>query len=200
MPKSCPRGSVYRKAHTKKTSSGKKTKVKASCSRRRNTVLNKDVEALLKKILKSMSPKRPSRKSLKCPNGFIKRSAYTRRAYTKTDKSGRRRKISSAKVPASCIRDLGRSGKGKKLFSKLKKGDLKRFGYQNIKSLTLEQRKRALKKAVNYYGYLPVIKKLNAVYVLTRSSDPKLASKIKRDQQMISREHNKRNLTKSIRR
>lgn len=200
MPRSCPRGSIYRKPYTRRSKTGKKVKVPGVCIRsvsasgRKRAELNKEIEALLKKIRKLSTRKRD--KELRCPKGFIKRSAYYRSAHTKRDRSGRRRRISGTLVPASCVRDVGRRGKGKSLVGKLRKGDLKKFGYENVDTLSVEERTKALKKAIRAYGYLPVIKKLNAVYVLTRGVNPKLAGKFKRDQQMVSREYNKKVLAK----
>lgn len=200
MPRSCPRGSIYRKSYTRK--SGKK--VKASCIRsvsqsgRKRVAINRDIQALLSKLRKMASTK--SDKALKCPKGTIKRSAYYRSPYTRKSASGRRRRVSSTLVKATCVKDLGKKGKGKSLLGKLRKGDLKRFGYENVGSLSLDQRKRALKRAVSYYGHLPVIKKLNSIYVLTRNVNPKLAGKFKKDQMYVSREYNKKMLSKSVKR
>lgn len=203
MPKSCPKGSIYRKPYTRK--SGKKSvKVKGSCIRsvsqsgRKRVVINREIQTLLSK-LRSLVTTRTD-KTLRCPKGTIKRSAYYRSPYVGRFRSGGRRKVSSTIVKAACVKDVGKKGKGKSLVGKVRKGDLKRFGYENVGSLTSEQRKRALKRAVAYYGALPVIKKLNAIYVLTRNVNPKLAGKFKKDQQYVSKEYNKQILSKSRRR
>lgn len=186
MP-NCPHGSTYRKPYTRKSDSGKTVKVKGSCRKtgpeRKRVDLNKELESLLNKLRKYSSTKKEE-KSVKCPKGYVKRSAYYRTGYSASD----RRRVSPTIVRATCIKD----SKKKSLLGKFPKGALTKFGYENIKNLSVEKRRRALKKAVKEYGYLPVIKKLNSVYVLTRSTNPRLAAKFKKDQEYVSKEYNKK--------
>lgn len=51
----------------------------------------------------------------------------------------------------------------------LKKGTLGKYGYKNVRSLSPEKRKRALRKAVKSLGKEKVIKKVNAVAVLNKN-------------------------------
>ena len=104
-----------------------------------------------------------------CKSGFILRKGYSRRAYTK--KTGAH--VSAAKVPASCIRDVGAPGKGLRGapgIGTLKKGELERFGYNATK--TARSRHVSLKAAMKCYGPLSVYRKLNAVAVYTKRSSP----------------------------
>lgn len=50
----------------------------------------------------------------------------------------------------------------------LRKNDLGKYGYTQVKRMTVEARHAALTKAVAAYTALSVFRKLNAVYVLTR--------------------------------
>ena len=63
----------------------------------------------------------------------------------------------------------------------LKKGLLTKFGYQNVTQLSLEQRHEALKKAIRAYGPLSVFRKLNAVYVYNRKTNPSHSKIFKTD-------------------
>jgi hypothetical protein len=70
-------------------------------------------------------------------------------------------------------RDIGAPGKGlAKSIGPLRKGELTKFGYENVVKLSAQDRHAALKKAVAEYGSLSVWRKLNAVAVYTRRISP----------------------------
>lgn len=56
---------------------------------------------------------------------------------------------------------LGRTPKSKRVLPKPKKGELSKFGYYDIKHKHPRTRKIALHKAVKYYGYKKVMRKVN---------------------------------------
>ena len=68
----------------------------------------------------------------------------------------------TAKHPGSCRPGIG----------PLKSGELSRFGYDHVVSMTLYARKVALGKAEKEYGALTLFRKLNALYVYTKRSSP----------------------------
>lgn len=103
-----------------------------------------------------------------CPRGQILRRAYTK-------KSGKR-------VSASCIKDRGVPGKGKRLFT-LRKGTLGKHGYKT--SFTREERHTALRKAVKAESYAGVIRKLNAVSILQRRTNPKVYDILRSDMKWV---------------
>jgi hypothetical protein len=115
-----------------------------------------------------------------CPKGKILRSSYTRKSYTRKDGT----KIKSSKVSAKCIRDLGKSGKGKKLFT-LKKGGLTKYGY----TLKTNEKNRivSLKKAGKSYDKGTLIKKLNALYVLHKNTNPLYAKRARTDMKWVQK-------------
>ena len=103
--------------------------------------------------------------SKKCPKGSISRKGYT---YVKKSTG---KKI---KVKPSCIKSKGIRSKGSKtqrVLPVLKKGSLTKFGYYT--NDTDYERHKSLKKALKEYGYSSVIKKLNAIKLLTRNTNPK---------------------------
>ena len=116
-----------------------------------------------------------------CPPGTIVRDPYVRM------RLGKRQF-----VPASCITDVGNPGKGipngKPGIGKLRKGDLKRFGYDNVTSMSDGRRHLALALAVKEYGSLTVWRKLNAVYIYTRHTAPASSAIFKADRDWI-KEH-----------
>ena len=68
----------------------------------------------------------------------------------------------------------------------LKRGLLVKFGYHNVTSLSVVQRHTALNKAIRAYGALSVSRKLNAVYVYNRKTNPSAARVFKADRDWVS--------------
>jgi len=120
-----------------------------------------------------------TRKTHSCAKGFIKRASYVRQT-----KKGKR-----IAVTERCIRDIGLPGKGfqgkGKGIGPLRKGELSKFGYENITKLSAAERQSALSKAVAEYGSLSVWRKLNAVQVYTRRTSPESSRLFKADMDWI---------------
>ena len=98
----------------------------------------------------------------KCPKGSISRFGYSYR-----------KKSKKIKVSASCIKSRGLRSRGKRtsrVLPILKKGSLTKFGYSTHEPENT--RRSALRKALKVYGYSSLIKKLNAVKLLTRNTSP----------------------------
>ena len=92
------------------------------------------------------------------------------------------------RVPASCIPDVGASGKGFRGgpgIGTLKRGNLTRFGYERIANMDVAARRIALKKAVAAYGSLTVWRKLNALSIYTRRTSPATSRAAKADMDWI---------------
>jgi hypothetical protein len=70
---------------------------------------------------------------------------------------------------------------------KLRKGYLNRYGY-NTKD-TVQKRRTALKKAIKNYEALSVFRKLNAVFVLNKNTNPSTASKFKADRDWVRKNY-----------
>ena len=67
----------------------------------------------------------------------------------------------------------------------LKKGLLIKYGYHNVTSLSVGQRHTAINKAIRAYGALSVSRKLNAVYVYNRKTNPSAARIFKADRDYV---------------
>jgi len=102
-------------------------------------------------------------KQMACSVGKIRRKSYSRKT-----RSGK-----VVKVRASCITDRGKKGRGPFLITGLKKGKLSKYGYSTSKSPA--SRHVSLRKAVKAYGSTSVVRKLNAVKVLNRNTNPKIS-------------------------
>jgi len=165
---------MYRKSYTRRIK-GRNIRVPGRCIRSM-------------KISRVRGFKRTRRGLTSCPSGFIKRSAYVR--HTKKGK---------VYVPEQCIIDRGNPGKGfisstkgSKKGSKnssgigpLRKGELGKHGYAEVRTLTEKERHTALNRAIREYGSLGVWRKLNAVAVYTKHTSPQTSAIFKSDMKWI---------------
>jgi hypothetical protein len=126
-----------------------------------------------KTVKKSRAPISTRRGS--CKYGYIRRKGYVA-----TKKSGKK-----VRVKASCIKERGRKGPGRsgsikrRVIKISKPGSLKDLGYHLRDTTT--QRDAALKKILKKYGYSSSIKKLNAIAVLMKNTEPGYHRKLQRD-------------------
>lgn len=136
----------------------------------------------------------------RCHSGYILREGYKRHGYTRhkyTRRAYRRltgtlvhsTKVPSARVPSiwvppACIPSTTGRPHGQQLFV-LEKGVLSKFGYTNINSLSINERHKALKHALEKINPLSLYRKLNALYVLNKNRDPSLSKKFREDAEWI---------------
>ena len=118
-----------------------------------------------------------------CKKGEIYREGYTRIS-KKTQKK--------TNVKGSCIKDRGLPGKwsdkhSDKGIGKLKKGELTKYGYENVNRLSTRKRRNILKKCVQEYGALSVFRKLNAVYVYNRNTNPVISDIFRKDRDWVKK-------------
>jgi hypothetical protein len=133
-------------------------------------------EKLHKKIRREMG-----KVNMHCKKGYIVREGYDRKSYTR--KSGSR--IQSARVAPKCIKKRGKSGsKGKQLFV-LKSNELGRHGYHNVEHLSAAKRHQSLYDAMNEMPALSVYRKLNALYLVNRNTNPTISDIFKQDANWI---------------
>lgn len=122
-----------------------------------------------------------------CKKGEIYRKGY-KKNMKKTHKK--------IYVKGKCIKDRGKIGKWKDIhqekgIGKLRKGDLTKYGYQNVIQLSTEKRKKILKKCVEEYGPISIFRKLNAVYIYNKNTNPKISEIFKRDRDWIRKKYMK---------
>jgi hypothetical protein len=94
-----------------------------------------------------------------CSKGYIMRKGYTRKDGTR--------------VRPTCIIDRGMKGKGPNLIGHLKEGTLTKYGYHARSSL--KDRRISLGKAIKAYGTTVVIRKLNAICILNKNTNPSIS-------------------------
>jgi hypothetical protein len=174
----CPSGYHPRRAYTLKRTG---TRVAISCVRAttkagpRAEFVAKTKRRMTRRL---QGHPRSERGVTSCPIGQIVRDAYVRV-----------RRSRRTFVPASCIKDVGNPGKGlpggQPGIGPLRKGDLKKFGYDNVVSMTVGNRHLALAKAVKANGSLTVWRKLNAIYVYTRNTAPASSVVFKADRDWV---------------
>jgi hypothetical protein len=117
-------------------------------------------------------------KKLICKKGQIVRSKYTRKSYR--NKNGTL--VKKTVVPATCINDQGNPGKGPKLFT-VKKGDLTKYGYSLKNKATL--RRKSLKNSNKKIDKNTLIRKLNALSILQKNTNPVYSRKAKYDMKWV---------------
>lgn len=200
----CPQGFIRRKGYTRKNT-GKY--VKSTCIRSTSRYTN-PANTTRKKQAARLAAITGAKKS--CPPGQISRSAYVRRitsrvhkrGYTKKTKSGKEIKVfpksKSIFVPASCVKDMGKPGKGAPVIGPLRKGELKKHGYSY--RLPELQRQVALTKAIKEFGALDTYRKLNAVTKLTQRTSPNAHKVFGKDRNWIRKTYGVGGTLKAFRR
>lgn len=170
IPKSRKKDISEKEKEIKSIISTQKEKRQKNLSEKRS---KRDVKKYEEIDLGNTRRKSPRRKSLKkksysrkkCPRGYI-----SRRGYTYVKKSTKKR----YKIKSTCVKSKGIRSKGKKtkrVLPSLRKGALTKYGYSI--SSTDAKRHSALKKALKAYGYSSLVKKLNAVKLLTKNTSPR---------------------------
>lgn len=123
------------------------------------------------------SSRKGSRKgSKKCPPGKILRKSYTRKSHVRKSRGRGQSRVKGShvkktKVPATCVKDRGKPGKGPKTLPKFSgKLKLTRYGYSTDKSASA--RHDALVKASKKNNPLEVLRHLNLLRNY-QADDPK---------------------------
>lgn len=111
----------------------------------------------------------------KCARGEIMREGFKR-----TSKTGK-----NIWVPPMCVKDVGKKGKQEMLFI-LQPARLSKYGYDSPETRSDLARHKALKDAI-IAGEKPLSlsRRLNALYVLTKNTNPKLSRIYKEDSEWI---------------
>jgi len=117
-------------------------------------------------VKRSSAEKKVKRRSIKprysvksCPRGAVSRKSFVRK--------------SGVKVKATCVKSKSLRSKGKKpqvYLPKLKQGALTKHGYSVRESSKM--RHAAIKKALKEFTPGELVKKLNAVRVLSKNTSP----------------------------
>jgi len=194
---SCPSASYHkRKSYTSKRGH----RVPARCIR--STTPYKQSSAEFKRSVTQRQTRRLKSvlgETKVCPPGQILRAPYVRRFRSSVKAKGYDRKTKSGKivhvvptkasailVPAACIKDLGKKGKGTQKIGPLREGLLKKYGYRA--ALTRYERHAALGRAVKVLGSNNVFHKLDAVAKLSLRTHPDSARIFSEDRDWVRKE------------
>jgi hypothetical protein len=168
----CEKGYIKRKSYTRKIGS-KKIKVGSNCIKAtsQSGLKRTDIDKKkLSKLHKLHDLARAKFGTPKCHNGSIVREG------TKTKKGTWKR--------PSCAKASGRASKtgkkGSQLFI-LEKDILSKYGYSNVSTMKISDRKKSLLKALKHIKPLPLSRRLNALYVLNKIKNSRLAKIFKDD-------------------
>lgn len=189
--RSCPKGTIERKGYSSKRN-GKTVRVKTSCIRATSASGKKrapiDRAKIVKrdKIQKQMSKKYGK---AKCSTGMVERAGFirqstNRRGYTRSDGTVvRPTYVRGSETAPTCVPDRGLSGKGKfKIPTVLEKGELKKYGYSNVRNLANRDRRSILQQIVkDTENPLSLFRKLNILSIYNRNQDPSMAELYKND-------------------
>ena len=181
----CKKSFILRKSYTRKTKSGKKVKVQSKCikSRSQSGLKRSDIDRKnLSQRKRIYSIARKKFGTPKCKSGEIIREGYHRKSFTR--KSGS--KVKGSWVKPHCIKSrTGKSSHGTRLFV-LEKGTLSKYGYSDVMHISKNEREKILRKAIKGgINELTLIKKLNALYILNKNINPKLANIFRKDMKYI---------------
>jgi hypothetical protein len=192
---------IYRVPYTRTTKSGKSIRVKGGCIKSRSSTGKKGSVVDRQMISRRRASERRAEMltgtaDLICPQGMIKRAGYVRKSHKRLTRANNIVHIPEKIVSAVCIpsRGIGSSVR----IPITNKNELGQFGYSDVLTLTQNQRKRILNKAINKLGYLPVIKKLNALSTLNRNTNPEVSYIFKTDQEWLSKKYRESGKVKSV--
>lgn len=184
----CPKGQIMRQGYT--TSTGKK--VSKSCITAQSSTGRKSSEDIKKyvqareKIQKQASKKFSKEIPKSCPKGYILREGYKKESYKSHSKKGEPIKVKASWTKPECIKSqTGKSEKGKKLITIIEKDVLGKYGYDDVKSLSPSERRRALRKAIKEIKPLSVYRRLVALSTLNKGKDSSLSKILKEDSEWI---------------
>jgi hypothetical protein len=119
-----------------------------------------------------------------CKPGQILRKGSVRKSYTKKTSS---KKIKQARMPATCITDVGKPGKGPKTLPALgNELHLSKYGY-SLKDAK-QARQQSLKKASKKFGTLKVLKRTNLIANYSQWND-KNYKKLRQDVEFLKDEY-----------
>ncbi len=183
MSKKCPNGQILRKGYTAKRY-GKNVRVPESCIRAtsyRGVKRSVEDKKELQKLQKNHEKMAKKYGHARCSPGEEERAGYVRREYKRkayTRKNGtnvRATHVKSAEAKPVCIKKRGK-GTGYKIPTVLEKGDLKKFGYGNVRDLSIRERHKALTNAVeSVKNPLSIFRKLIVVSTMNRNTNPEVS-------------------------
>ena len=128
-----------------------------------------------------------NKKDTKIAGKKCSKDEITRIPYNYTKKSG-----THVYVSQTCIKDRGLPGKTPvtnkipyNTTSTFNIDELSKYGYSDIMKKKVSERHNSLQNAINKYGSLNVMKKLNILMILNKNTNPSLANRFQNDRNWI---------------
>ena len=156
----CPEGYIIRKGYKTKIKTYNRPRCIKSNRKIKRSVIQKQIDDKIKRDRKSI--KKLGIKNPKCIKGYTLRHGHYR---------------NNNIVKPTCLKSVGKykgKYKGPKI-GYLNKGGFTKYGYYDVKSLTLRKRKIRLRKAIKDLGALTVWKRLNVIYIYNKYKNPEVA-------------------------
>ena len=134
-----------------------------------------------------------ARSKSKCGRGKILRKGAWVKSFTRADGT----RVKGYYREASCVQDRGLRGKTppSRRTIQVKSGGLGKYGYSDLKNSPADQRRRALRRAIDAEGYATIIRALTARINLNRNQNPTVATIMERDRTWIQNNLFHRSLT-----
>lgn len=151
---------------SKRSKSSKKKGSKPS-KKKRSRSIKRSIKTKSKKLSKDEKAVREAQRRNKtnpCGKGKILRKGYERKSYLRASKKDEKIYVARTKVPAVCIKDIGKPGYGPTLIPPLTKGLLGKYKT----SLSKEQRRKALEDVIKKHDVSEIYKHLRALVTLQR--------------------------------
>jgi hypothetical protein len=142
----------------------------------------------MSKSPKKKSPakrKSPVKTTTKCPSGQILRKGYMRQGFFK--ESGTY--VPASFVESACIEDIGKPGKGEKLFDLTEPIGFYKFGY-HYADKSASKRQNSLAKAMKEVNSLSLLRYINALRTLNKNR-AELFYNLDMDLKFIQQQYNK---------
>lgn len=180
MPEICKKGEIWRVGHTRKNTKNKKKKVfvPGKCIKATSQTGTKMSNISREKLEEKKIEHKIAREKYgipKCKKGEIVKEGFKRKS-----KNGK-----ETWVAPICVKDEGNKGKIKRLFL-VEPGRLSKYGYNLVEDLSDLARHKALKMAfASGEKPLSVRRRLNALSVLTKNTQPMRSKIFKEDSEWI---------------
>lgn len=189
---SCNKGETIRTGYTTKISKNVKSNnvtTQSSTGKKTSEDIKKYIQSREKTQINTKK-KLSKDTSTKCPKGYIMRESHKKDSYKPHSKKNNIINIDEKSIVAQCVKkQTTKSEKKENIIVIMEKDLLANYGYTHVKSLSLRERKTALKKAIKDIKPLSVYRRLLAISTLNKNRDRDLAIILKEDSEWIKTQH-----------
>ena len=188
MRSKCSKGFIKRNSYTKQDG----THVKEECIVAQSQSGKKTSKELKRYIAtKDIMHKKALEKfgKSKCSKGQIMKEGYRRKPYSRLSRSGSKKSIKGKWIEPTCIKSISKGSKRNKVIVIMEKDVLVKYGYKNVKTLSITKRHSYLNKAMQDLKPLSVYRRLIAIATLNKNKDNELFKILREDAEYIKKYH-----------